>query len=425
MNNSRLTLAALVLAPLSALHSAEPGKPTLRIVTREVTAAVSPFFTACYAEPEGLRLINRSQASDDNGLTWSPNPLTPNFAKDLPPGYRRSPVTALQDARAGCVLLMFNALDTPNLDPRINEPPIALKNYYLRYRVSADGGRTWQFDEPVIQQGAYDALHPLKDVWIGQNAIFLGDIGCIPIATRDGKILVPAQITRRGENGKLANPGGGHTYTDVVVLIGTWTADHHLQWQVSPRVQGDPGLTTRGVIEPTLAETDDGRLLMVMRGSNWRGSNAEFKGAPGTKAPPGCKWLASSVDGGLTWSKPEPWTYDDGEVFFSPSSMSALFRHSTGRIFWVGNLLPANPEGNLPRHPLVIGEVDRTTLRLSRSSVVTLDQEGPGDKPQGRLDLSHVHLMEDRRSKEIVVTYSRAHDSYRRREYALLRLALP
>ena len=324
------------------------------------------------------------------------------------------------DASGGRFLRLVNALDTPGLDPTINEPPSALLNYYLRYRVSTDGGRTWLFEEPVIQPGDYDARHPIADVWIGHNALFLGDRGCVPITTREGKVLVPAQMTLRGEEGKPANPGGGHTYTDVVVLIGTWTVDHRLEWSVSERVQGDPALTSRGMIEPTLAETDDGRLLMIMRGSN-----DAFKPDPVTKQrPPGRKWSSVSNDGGRTWSKPEPWLYDDGGSFYSPSSMSTLFKHGSGRIFWLGNLLPANPEGNLPRHPVVIGEVDRETLRLIRGSVVILDQEEEADKSLGRLDLSHYHVSEDRVSKEIIVTYPRAHNKYTRHEYALLRLAV-
>jgi hypothetical protein len=156
-----------------------------------------------------------------------------------------------------------------------------------------------------------------------------------------------------------------------------------------------------------------------------RGSNDVFKPDPVTKERlPGCKWFSISADGGLTWSKPEPWVYDDGGAFFSPSSMSALFRHSTGRIFWVGNLVPDNPQGNSPRHPLVIGEVDRKTLRLLRSSVLTLDREEPGDKTQGRLDLSHVHLIEDRENKEIIVTYPRAHNAYKSYEWAMLRISI-
>lgn len=80
---------------------------------------------------------------------------------------------------------------------------------------------------------------------------------------------------------------------------------------------------------------------------------------------------------------------------------------------------------NLPRHPLVFGEVDRKTLQLIRNSVVTLDQEDPADKKQGRLDLSHFHLLEDRVSQEILVTYPRNHNRYKSREHVPLRLALP
>ncbi len=425
MKTSHSILAILLAAPLAMLPAAEPGVGKLRLVSREVTAKQSPFVDAIYAETKGLRLVNRTHASDDNGKTWIANPLTPNFVKDLPSGFRRVPVTAMLDPQVGCLVQMLNALDTHNLDPKIAEPPIALNNYYMRYRVSTDGGRSWLFDEPIIQQGDYTVRHPIKDVWIGTNAFFLGDRGCIPIPTRDSKVLVPTAMTLRGENGALLNPGGGHTYTDVIVLIGTWTADHHLRWQVSQRVAGDPALTTRGLVEPTLVELDDGRLFMVMRGSNWRGGNSEYKADPDSKAPPGCKWFSTSKDGGFTWSKAEPWATDDGKVFYSPSSMSTLFRHSTGRVFWVGNLLPANPEGNLPRHPLVIGEVDRQSLRLIRSNVVTLDREEPGDKSQGRLDLSHFHLREDRESQEIIVTYARNHNRYRSQEHVRLRLALP
>jgi hypothetical protein len=68
--------------------------------------------------------------------------------------------------------------------------------------------------------------------------------------------------------------------------------------------------------------------------------------------------------------------------------------------------------------------VDRTTLRLIRSSVLTMDKEEPEDKSQGRLDLSHIHLLEDRESREIILGYTRAHNAYKSVEFALLRLAL-
>lgn len=419
-----LLLAALLTARVPA-HSSELNVGQLRVIHRELTPEQSLFHTAMYAEPQGLRLISGAQASEDNGKMWSPNPLTQNFTKDLPANYRRVPLTAVLDPSVGCVLQILIGLDLPDVDRKMNEPPIAQQNYYLRYRVSSDGGRSWLFDDRIIQQGDYDTQHPIRDVWIGQNAFFLGDRGCVPIIAQDGKVLVPAHMTIRGENGKLSDPAGGHTYTDVVVLIGTWTSDHHVLWQVSERVQADPTLSTRGMVEPTLVQLDDGRLLMVMRGSNWTGNNGDLIAHPDPSVPRGCKWSSISTDGGLHWSKPEQWAYDDGEVFYSPSSMSALMRHSTGRIFWAGNVTPENPQGNLPRHPLVIGEVEQKTMRLIRSSVITLDQEDPADKRQGRLDLSHFHLREDRVSKDIFITYPRNHNRYKTREHVLLRLAVP
>jgi hypothetical protein len=60
------------------------------------------------------------------------------------------------------------------------------------------------------------------------------------------------------------------------VLIGTWTDGDRLQWTMSQRVQADPKRTTRGLIEPTLAELPDGHILMVMRGSNGGSADPDF-----------------------------------------------------------------------------------------------------------------------------------------------------
>ena len=399
-------------APTAAAQSAG-----LRIISRTVTTNSPGFLGAVYAEPHGPRLIGPAKVSDDNGHTWSPLVWQPDFAANLPHGYRREPVTAVCDRRAHRFVALFNALDTPGLDPSAIEPPIAQQTYYLRYRVSQDGGRTWLFDEPIIQIGAYDAKHPLDGVWVGTNAIYLGDVGCIPIVNRKGQVLVPAQMTVVGPDGKLFNPAGGWTYTEVVVLIGTWMKNGRLSWSLSQRVSGDPARTTRGLIEPTLAEFSDGRILMVMRGSNGGKSDPKH-------ALPSYKWFCISKDGGKSWSRPSPWTYDDGKTFFSPSSMSALFKHSSGRVFWAGNWSPTNCVGNSPRWPLVMGEVNRKSLHLIRRGMITLDTEQAEDRSQGRLDLSHLTLLEDRATREIIVCYPRAHHAYQSYEWATLRVAI-
>lgn len=416
---STLTHSLLVfiwLAVETIPVAAAAKTPALRIVSREVTTNASPFHSAIYVERSGSRLRAGANLSNDHGQTWRAAPMTPDFAAGLPHGYRREPVTSLCDPKTGRFLTIVNALDTPGLDPDIIEPPIALETYYLRYRVSTDGGRTWRFDEPIIQDGPYTRMNPVDGVWIGTNSIFLGDAGSIPITTRKGRILVPAQATVVGPDGKMWNPGGGFTYTDVLILIGQWQRGDRLTWTVS-RVSGDPKHATRGLIEPTLAEFKDGRILMVMRGSN--GGKAD----PDNKLP-SYRWFAVSHDGGVTWSKPEPWTYDDGQPFFSPSAMSTLFKHSSGRSFWVGNLTAENPKGNLPRFPVVMGEVHPRSLKLIRDSVLVVDTELETDKTQGRLDLSHFTLFEDRATKEIVLVYPRSHHAYKSQEWATLRIAV-
>ena len=382
-----------------------PEKPVLEIISCVVMTNRPGFLSAIYAEPKGVRLFGVSSVSDDNGRSWSPLVWQPDFTANLPHGYRREPVTAVLDPNTDRLLVLLNSLDTPGLDPNAIEPPIAQETYYLRYRVSTNGGRTWRFEEPIIQTGDYNAQHPVAGVWVGTNAIYLGDVGCVPIVTRRGKVIVPAQMTVVGADGKLANPAGGFTYTEVVVLIGTWTETGRLRWTASQQVRGDAFQTTRGLIEPTLAEFPDGRILMVMRGSNGGKADPKYE-------LPSRKWFCVSKDGGETWSQPAVWNYTDGEAFFSPSSMSALFKHSSGRVFWMGNWSATNCEGNLPRWPLVIGEVEPHTLKLMRNTLLTLDTKRPEDETQGRLDLSHFTLLEDRETKEIIVCYPRAHHAY-------------
>jgi len=391
--------------------------PCARIVSRIVSTNEPPLHGAVYPEPRGVRLLGASSVSDDNGTTWQAHRPKPDFSTGLPFGYRREAVTSACDPRTKRFITIFNALDTPGLDPNAIEPPIAQNTYYLRYRVSTDGARTWLFDEPIFQTGPFDTKHPVDGIWIGTNAIYLGDAGCIPIVTRRGRILVPTQLTVMGRDGKLYNPAGGYTYTEVLMLIGTWTRDGHLKWGASHRVIAEPHRSTRGMIEPTLAEFTDGRILMVMRGSNG-----------GTGDPrhelPSRKWFSISKDGGRTWSPPEAWGYTDGTVFFSPSSMSTLFKHSSGRVFWIGNVCATNCHGNLPRWPLAMGEVHPKSLRLIRGSMLTVDMHTAEDAAQGRLDLSHVTLREDRKTQEIVLTYPRAHHAYKSYEWMTMRLAL-
>jgi hypothetical protein len=101
----------------------------------------------------------------------------------------------------------------------------------------------------------------------------------------------------------------------------------------------------------------------------------------------------------------QPWTYDDGSKFFSPSACSQLLRHPSGRLFWLGNITPENPRGNRPRYPLVMGEVDRVSGLLRRTSVRTIDTLQQGEDPV--LSLSNFYARVDRRTHEIAIHMTR------------------
>lgn len=358
--------------------------------------------TTYYTRRKGLdkvcimSLSRRSDTSDDwqqrfssdNGKTWSEWEAIEQVKVQTPQGmHRRYPQHGWVDPVNGRLLTMVLDGILPNDDPMKG-----MTNWSLRYRVSTDGGRTFAVDEPVIQKGDYTAEHPAEGVWIGKNSIMLG---ATAIRTRQDRVLVPVQITPLDAYGRYWNPTGGYTYHDAAVLIGRWTEDGKIEWDLSERVVGDPARSTRGCVEPTLAEMPDGRILMVCRGSN------DVK-----PQLPAYKWYSVSADGGRHWTNPpKPWTYADGTAFFSPSSCSQLLKHSNGKIYWLGNITPENPRGNLPRYPLVVGEVDPESMLLIKETVAAIDTKGPED--DASLQLSNFMAYEDRAGGEIVVHVTR------------------
>ncbi len=406
-----LPLAAALATVHPATASPPPPYAKLEIIEQTHSETEPPIHMACYSHHFGSEMIGPAGISPDARRTWTPFIITPDFSAGLPNGYRRTPFPSVIDPHSGRIVQVYNALDTPGLDPKIFEPPVAQKSYYLRYKVSADAGRTWLFDAPVIQE-KHTEDNPTDGVWKNKNGMYLGDIGSIPIFTSRNELLVPVQICPLGKDGQLVNPGGGPTYHETALLIGQWDNNDRLSWDISARVVGDPARTTRGLFEPTLAELEGGRILMIMRGSNTRRKIPDL---------PCYKWRSISADGGRTWNAPVPWTYADGEPFFSPSSMSRLFRHSTDRIFWIGNITPKNADGNLPRYPLVIGEVDPVLLSLIKPSIVELDTRKPAEP---RVDLSHFRAQEDVETKQIVLTVPRALNGYKSRTWTTYRLAI-
>jgi hypothetical protein len=347
--------------------------------------------------------------STDNGRTWSE--LTERKIREKRPEgvWRLAPRAGYVDPMTGRYIEFWNEAVLPTDDPMEG-----MRQWTIHYSVEeparpyggGSGGvvPTYPLPTPyhpvakgpfqVVQQGKeFNARHPLPGVYTGKNCVMLGDVPSLPITLKDGSILLPVQIAPLGPDGKLYNPGGGYTYTDVAILHARWKGKH-LVWRMAELIKGDPARTTRGMIEGTLATLADGRLIVVMRGSNDR-----------KQSLPGYRWISYSHDGGWHWTAPAPWTYTSGESFYSPSSCSQLLRHSNGKLYWLGNISATNPRGNLPRRPFYVGEVDQDTGRLIRDSLILVDDRQPGDDEI--LLLSNFYAREDRETHQVALHMTR------------------
>lgn len=329
--------------------------------------------------------------SDDNGRTWSEPVLVPASATRPEGTLRRHARGGYLDPVTGMFLKIRNEAVLPN-----DEVSEFMTHNTVHYALSLDGGRTDLYDVPLVAEGPeYDADHPLPNVTRGKNCFMLGDRTCMPITLPDGTLLQPVQISPTGPDGNYTNPGDGFTFTDCAVIRGRLRDDMTISWELGGIVKGEPEVSTRGCIEPTLARLADGRILMVMRGSN--DVRPEL---------PGYRWYSISTDDGKTWSPAASWCYESDEEFFSPSSCSQLLHHSNGEIYWIGNICNENPRGNHPRYPIVIGRVDQDRAALIEDTVTVIDDRKPGDGEV--VTLSNFSAIEDREHHTVLLHLCRS-----------------
>lgn len=322
------------------------------------------------------------RTSQDHGRTWS-GPTEQRTSERRPEGMlRRHPRTGTVDPTTGKFIEFFVQGVLPTDDPLEG-----MRRWNIFYRV--DGK-----DRQAIQHGPeFNTEHAFPGVYAGRSMVMLGDVASMPLVLRNGTILLPAVTTPLTPEGKPYNPTGGYTYTDALVLHARWR-NGGLEWNSSEPIKGDPARATRGMDEPTLAQLPDGRIMMVLRGSNDR--NPEL---------PAYKWVSYSTDGGFRWTEPRPWTYTNGEPFFAPSACSQLLPHSNGKLYWLGHISAANARGNRPRYPVYLGEVDQKTGLLRRETLLRIDDRQTDDDEI--LMLYSLCAREDRRDHRICLHMSR------------------
>ena len=324
--------------------------------------------------------------SHDNGKTWTePTEIARSWEKD---GnlFTRLTTHTFVDVERGVTIQVGN-------DTRQDNMVVISHLKYTRpvYRFSFDAGKTWTETKFLIQHGdQYDWNHWAEGITYGQRmACCTGTMIKLP----SGKWIMPYQTAPLDETGKdFYNPHGAYGFFNTGVFIGVWNeAGDDLIWEKEKELTTDPDLSSRGLTEPGIVQLKDGRLVMTMRGSN---SKIEHQ--------KGVKWVSVSEDEGKTWASPWELTFDDGSTMYSPASMNKLIRHSNGKIYWSGNIVPENPVGNIPRYPFQVAELDEDTLAIKKDTVQIVADKEPGDCKD--IQFSNYGMYEDRVTHELVFT---------------------
>lgn len=221
---------------------------------------------------------------------------------------------------------------------------------------------------------------------------------CRPIKTSKGRLIFPAQTHFLDADGKPVHYKGCWSPAGVIVhILGDYQSDGAVQWHLSQPVFPDLEKTSRGLYEPAIAELNDGRFAMILRGDN-----SMFPERPGHK------WLSFSDDHCETWTDPVSLPCDEGDPLESGSNGSALFRSITdGKLYWMGNLCidGERPNGNFPRTPIVIAEVQEEPFALKRDTITVIDRQQPGESPQ--VQHSNFRFYQDRENGDVVLFLTR------------------
>jgi hypothetical protein len=228
-----------------------------------------------------------------------------------------------------------------------------------------------------------------------KNNQLYGSYTLIPLS--NGTVIYPANMPCEIEDDQ-----GDCFVSGIRCFIFKWNKEKKdYEIELSKPVGVPHRVSGRGLTEPSIAQLKDGRLVMTMRGST---STSPQHPQIKVESPGRC-WRAISEDYGKTWSQVSDWRFDNGGQFYSPGAFAKLLRHSSGKLFWVGNITPEPPEGELPRYPLYIAEVNEDKVALIRSTLTMIDTRKP-EEPE-EVQLSNFKIFENRESGVIELYLSR------------------
>ena len=220
-----------------------------------------------------------------------------------------------------------------------------------------------------------------------------GSYSAVP--TREGAVVYPCSEIPM----EIIDGGSEETVDGIICFIGRWDRSRRTYaWEKSKPICVPHRVSARGLLEPCVGELSDGRLWMVIRGSNRTFTGNDWEG---TVENPGRKWMSLSEDGGYAWGPVTDLRFDSGEPFCSPSTFAKVLRHShTGKLYWFGNICPEPSDGNRPRYPLYIAEVDERIPALRKDTLTVVDDRDPNTDTDA-FQLSNFYVFENRETGKI------------------------
>ena len=317
--------------------------------------------------------------SEDNGATWSDVEAKAAFDTTLE-GEQLLPCGMSLDERTDTLVRFHRGQKADrSCYGYINQGA-----YRVFYSISRDHGATWSEPLPIVDR------RPGFDEGRWGPALDYGTRGAI----------LNGAACRWMDDGSLMAPFTGYERLDgtrpwdfrVICARGEWNAGRTaLEWEFGRYFEVGPDRSTAGCCEPSIASLGGDRLFMTTR---CQGGEAQGLHS--------IRYTALSEDGGMTWSDPEPLLYDDGSPVHTPASSSDFVTTSTGRTWWLGNILEAPVYAQTPRYPLKLALFDPGRACLVRDSVRLIQ-----DRPAGAHELvryTNFGSYEERGSGHLVIT---------------------
>ncbi len=252
----------------------------------------------------------------------------------------------------------------------------------------------------------FDENNPRNPEYLTKNRGYVNP----PVVLKNGDIIVVVSVpvsvgcARAGLDVNKIFPSRPDIFRCVIVARGRFDTEKELyDFTYSEPIILSDLQSSRGIDEPTLAELEGGRIVLVMRGSNMidPGWNTRIE-----KGTPAVKWFAYSDDGAKSFTQPQPWHFDNGEFLYSSATISDFIRlKKSGKLYWIGNVVGPGAYGNHPRYPLCIAEIDEKLGVPIRSTLTTIDTRREGDAPY--VQLSNFWMLEDRETGRLEISLAK------------------